>query len=373
MKKNKFLLLLCLSLVGLIGFFFYHSQPPQPHQTETDEKPSPTIPSFQFKPPPLTLEQIFQKNRKWVAVLPAEKITVLLTTGDVMLGRAINFKTFHSQNFIWPFEKTAKTLKRANFTFINLESPLVENCPLTTGGMKFCADPKNIFGLKFAGIDVANLANNHIGNYGSEGIKTTLSSLNKVNILTTGISGPVFKEKNGERFAFLGYNDTGASHPLITPADKNKISQELNDAKTKADVVVVAFHWGVEYTNQPTKRQQELAHWAIDSGANLVIGHHPHWIQPVEIYKGGVILYSLGNFIFDQAWSEKTKQGIVGRFAFFENQLVDVELLPIEMDNFGQPSFMTANQKTKILEEIEQLSNNYFNRSGSASSCCPLD
>lgn len=362
MKKNKFLLLLCLSLVGLIGFCFYHSQPPQPHQTETDEKP-----------PPLTLEQIFQENHEWVATLSAEKTTTLLATGDVMLGRAVNFKTSRSQNLIWPFEKTAETLKKANFTFINLESPLVENCPLTTGGMRFCADPKNIFGLKFAGIDVANLANNHISNYGSEGIKTTLSSLNKVNILATGISGPVFKEKKGGRFAFLGYNDTGASLPLITYANKNKISQELNDAKTKADVVVVAFHWGIEYTSQPTKRQQELAHWAIDSGANLVIGHHPHWIQPVEIYKGGVILYSLGNFIFDQAWSKKTKQGIVGRFAFFENQLIDVELLPIEMDNSGQPSFMTTDQKTKILEEIEQLSNNYFNRSGSTSFCCPLD
>ncbi|HUS60198.1 MAG TPA: CapA family protein [Nevskiaceae bacterium] len=281
---------------------------------------------------------------------------VLITTGDVMLGRAVNFKSYYSQNFIWPFEKTAETFKKANLTFINLESPLVENCPLTTEGMKFCADPKNIAGLKFAGIDVANLANNHANNYGSEGIKTTLSLLKNANILTTGVSGPVFKESKGNHFAFLGYNDTGAGNLMITPANKNKISQELNDTKTKADVVVVAFHWGIEYTSQPTKRQQELAHWAIDSGANLVIGHHPHWIQPVEIYKGGIILYSLGNFIFDQAWSEKTKQGIVGRFTFFENQLVDVELLPVEIDNFGQPSFMTADQKTRILEEIEQLS-----------------
>lgn len=346
MKKNKFLLLICLSLIGLIGFCFYPSPKTFPFQF----KPPP------LKPPPLTLEQIFQENHEWVTTLSAKKTTTLLATGDVMLGRAVNFKTLRLQNPIWSFEKTAETLKNTDFTFINLESPLVENCPITTEGMKFCADPKNIAGLKFAGIDIANLANNHANNYGSEGIKTTLSLLKNANILTTGVSGPVFKESKGNHFAFLGYNDTGAGNPMITPANKNKIGQELNDAKTKADVVVVAFHWGIEYTSQPTKRQQELAHWAIDSGANLVIGHHPHWIQPVEIYKGGIILYSLGNFIFDQAWSEKTKQGIVGRFVFFENQLVDVELLPIEISNFGQPSFMTADQKTKILEEIEQLS-----------------
>ncbi len=111
----------------------------------------------------------------------------LIVAGDVMLGRSINYRSAKQNNFVWPFEKTVEVLKTADITFINLESPFVDNCPLTNSGMVFCSDQRNIQGLTFAGIDIVNLANNQIGNYGQEGIKQTRQLLegNNMSLIDT--------------------------------------------------------------------------------------------------------------------------------------------------------------------------------------------
>jgi poly-gamma-glutamate synthesis protein (capsule biosynthesis protein) len=113
----------------------------------------------------------------------------------------------------------------------------------------------------------------------------------------------------------------------------------------------------VEYTNYPTARQKDFAHLAIDSGADLVIGNHPHWIQPVEIYQGKLIMYAHGNFIFDQMWSEQTRLGVVGRYTFYEGRLVDAEYLPIKIYDYGQAQFLTEPDRTTILKQLKTISN----------------
>lgn len=329
--KQKVLILLLVAFFGLLAIFSF--------QKSKQLKPD-FSPQTSFRPQPPSLDQIFADNHSWVATLSAEKITTLITTGDVMLGRAINYKSVREKNFTWMWEKTVDILQKADLVIINLESPLVENCPPTNEGMKFCADLQNIESLKFAGVDVINLANNHIGNYGLEGIKTTVNLLNQAGILVAGTDKPAAKNLRGLRFAFLGYNDF-SSPAGISQAKKEKIQTEITQAKNQADIVVVTFHWGVEYTSRPTQKQQNLAHLAIDSGADLIIGHHPHWIQPIEIYKDKIIVYSHGNFIFDQPWSQKTSQGIVGHFTFYDKTLIDAEFLPIQINRFGQPDFLT--------------------------------
>jgi len=288
--------------------------------------------------PPKTLS-FFASILKKKPTVTEEKTVTLIAAGDVMPGRSVNYHSVQQNDFTWPFAKTAEILKSADIAFINLESPFVDNCPLTNGGMIFCSDKRNIQGLTFAGIDIVNIANNHIANFGQEGIKQTrrLLKTNYISLIGTA-DGAVFKTVNTIRFGFLGYNDF-ASPPGISQANKEKIATDIAGAKAKADIVVVSFHWGEEYTDKPSKRQQELAHLVIDSGADLVIGHHPHWVQPTEKYKDKLIIYSLGNFIFDQFWSQKTKEGVVGKFKFSGNKLIWYELLPIEIDNFGQPSF----------------------------------
>lgn len=300
----------------------------------------------------LSLEKILQDNHTWTSTLSASKTIRFIATGDVIPARVANYTAVSKNDFSWPFAKTMNLLKNGDITFINLEAPLVKYCPLTNTGMVFCGDQRNVGGLLMAGVDVANLANNHSANHGKEGVIETVELLRSVNIATTGVSGIYYKKIKGVSFAFLGYNDI-EKNPNISSADEEKIKIELEEARKNADIVVVAFHWGDEYTAQPNKRQIELAHLAVDNGADLIIGNHPHWIQPIELYKGKFIMYAHGNFVFDQMWSEKTKQGVVGIYTFYGKELVDIEFLPVYIKDYGQPYFLEGSSKQRILENLK--------------------
>lgn len=297
---------------------------------------------------PLSLEKIFAEDHNFTATFSARDKRTLITTGDIILARSVNAKEVKLKNFLWPFAKAAPFLKSADLTFINFESPLIPNCPIAEEGIKFCGDPQNLEGLISAGVDVVNLANNHLGDWGLSGIESTIKLLNGAGISTTGGGSLAFKNVKGLNFAFLGFNDLGGQKLDLCP--------QIKQAKNEAKIVVVAFHWGKEYTSQPTPRQKELGHSAIDCGADLVIGNHPHWIQPVEIYQNKAVIYAHGNFIFDQMWSQKTKEGIVAKFTFFEDKLLDVQFFPIQIENFGQPYFLEGEKKKEVLEEMEKLS-----------------
>lgn len=304
----------------------------------------------QFVPEALSVDQIFSNDHNWTATLSADKVRTLIATGDVIPARYVNFQTVKKNNFRWPFEKTADFLKSGDITFINFETPLIKNRPLTGEGMVFCGDPRNVEGLIFAGVDVANLANNHMGDYSALGINSTVGLLESAGILVTGISGPAFKNIKGLGFSFLGYDDVSSK------IDEEKIKAEIELARKNSDIVIIAFHWGSEYVSQPSKRQRDLAHLVIDSGADLVIGNHPHWIEPVEIYKDKVITYAHGNFIFDQMWSQKTREGVVGKYTFYDKKLIDAEFLPVLIEDYAQPNFLTEDKKQAILDEMKSES-----------------
>lgn len=304
---------------------------------------------------PMNIDKIFSTDRSWVNNLSAERKQVLVATGDVLLARSVNYKTVVSKNFFWPFEKTAEILRNADVTFINLETPIIEDCPLTNEGMKFCGDPRNINGLIFAGVDTVNLANNHMSDYGLTGGNSTVEYLTNAGLEVSGISGPMYQDIKGKKFAFLGYNEVNQQEGM-SAAGQERIASEVSEAKSNADIVIVQFHWGNEYTSSITLRQRELAHLAIDQGADLVVGNHPHWIQPIEIYHGKLIAYSHGNFIFDQEWDFKTKQGVIGRYTFYDGRLIDAEYLPILIENYGQPRFLSGEDKALILENMKAQS-----------------
>lgn len=297
----------------------------------------------------LTLEKIFSSNHQ-VQEFPQFELRTIVVTGDVLLARSVNYQMYQRKDFDYPFEKTGDFLKSADLTFINLENPLIDNCPLINAGMVFCGNPIAVEGLVFAGVDIASLTNNHAGDWGDSGLESTIEILEKNNIDVIGQDEILIKEVSGLKFAFLGYD------LVKTALDETKILNQLKEAKSQADIVIVYFHWGIEYTNQPTQNQRNLARLAIDSGADLVIGSHPHWIQGVEIYKDKLIVYSHGNFIFDQIWSEETKKGIAGKYVFYKDQLVDVEFLPIFMEEFAQPQFLAGEQKKEILDLMKQKS-----------------
>ncbi|MGI5827622.1 MAG: CapA family protein [Patescibacteria group bacterium] len=358
MKKVILLTLFCLTAgLGFVLYIAYYLKPqkniyPQQVNIESQSIEIHTT----ISNPVTTLDDIFHPNPNKIATLSAKRLRTLVATGDVIPARSVNVKTLQAGNFIWPWEKVLGFFSTGDITFINLECPLLANCPPTDTGMIFCGDARHIEGLLAARVDVVSLANNHAGNYGFAGIEETVRLLRENNIEFTGIKGPVYKNVKGLTFAFLGYNEIGYKEESLAWADDEIIRQEVAEARLSADIVVVAYHWGVEYVTQPTPRQKELARLAIDSGADLIIGNHPHWIQPVEIYKDKVIVYAHGNFIFDQMWSQETREGIVGKYTFFDNQLVNIEFFPVQIDNYGQPHFLEGEHKQRILNKLEKES-----------------
>lgn len=350
----KSLLVAAVAALGSIFLFLSRVE------VVTDGAPAfffPEVASQETSPPPpepVTLEKIFDEQQ---SVTESQPVTTLLVTGDVLQARMVNFLTTQKENFSWPYEKTADRLRAADLAFINLETPLVEGCGRTQVGMIFCGDPRNVQGLQFAGVDIASVANNHALNQGPEGFLETIQHLEAGGVLAVGGGQqPVIIEKNGTTFAFLAYNDVGAASEVMASATEDRLEREIQTARERADVVIVQFHWGEEYRRQPTWRQEELAHQAIDFGADLVLGNHPHWFQSVEMYKDKLIAYSHGNFVFDQMWSLETRQGIVGEYIFVEDILVDVEYYPVQIEEYGQPRWLEGAEKERVLEELERIS-----------------
>lgn len=352
-------LLFLLFLSSLLLFYVYTSKPIKIIELQDIE---PLISSKsknqELTYPALTIDKIFSKDHSWIKSLPSEVIITLTAAGDIIPARAVNNQTVKLNNFLWPYEKTANLLKNADITFVNLETPLIKGCPVTVEGMVFCGDAMNATGLKFAGIDIVSMGNNHAGNYGVKGVEETKDLLTNFGIQVTGIesSGPVYEFVKGFKFAFLGYNDISKLQPGVKDVDEEKLKEDIALAKKQADLVIVTFHWGEEYRRQPDERQIYLGHLAIDAGADLVIGNHPHWIQPIEFYKGKLITYAHGNFVFDQMWSQKTREGVVGKYTFYKKQLVDVEYTPIQINDYGQPNFVDLSQANSILEDMRKQS-----------------
>jgi len=299
--------------------------------------------------PQLSLSRIFLRDHTFVDMLDKEKTVTILTTGDVLLARTVNHLMVASDNYRWPFEKTADVLTSADMTIINLETPLVSGCVPTQTGMIFCGDPRGVDGLLFAGVDIAGLSNNHILNYGPKGVQETMQILAKAGILSV-YTVPVFTKIKDMRFAFVAYNDVGN----LLQADV--ITQEIANIRNDADIVVVLMHWGEEYTAIPTARQKALAHAVVDAGASFVIGNHPHWIQPVEMYRDALIVYAHGNFVFDQEWSEETKTGVIGKYVLFDGKLVDAEFIPIRIVEYGQPYILNDPFRETVLRAMSHAS-----------------
>jgi len=266
-------------------------------------------------------------------------LVTILFTGDVMLGRTVNKNTIRSGNPDWPFQYVKDVMQNADITYINLEGPLIKDCPQTNSGMIFCGDIKNMAGLASAGVDVVSVANNHTLNYGQSGLDETLAGLASYSISSVGAgSTPVVISRKGYKYIFLSFNDVGRYNG-INQVDPATIATQITNAKELGGLVIVSFHFGNEYEAYPTNRQVDLAHLSIESGADLVIGAHPHWVQTQETYLEKQIYYSLGNFVFDQEWSNATKNGLAVRLTYRRSELVNTEELPVFIQNFGQPSW----------------------------------
>jgi len=286
----------------------------------------------------------------------SEKGTMLFV-GDIMLSseRGVGEQMEKEGDYKYPFLKIADVLKSADLTFGNLEGSISSRGEDGGGRYSFRADPKSVLGLVFAGFDVLSIANNHIFDWGEDAFKDTISILNANAIDHVGggvnysnANKPLIKDVKGTKVAFFAYSmvdyDIGVFEatedtPGKSSFDKEALVKEIRKLKKSgaADIVVVSFHWGKEYKTRSYLKQQKVAYAMIDAGADLIIGHHPHVVQEVEKYKNGWIAYSLGNFIFDQSFSEETMRGLMLEVEIKNKKIDKVNPIGIQISNTFQP------------------------------------
>lgn len=241
----------------------------------------------------------------------------LSAIGDIVFNNALSEKE-QVWDPVLPFLHCKDILSKSDIAIANLEGPISTLGTPIPYKSSLRTSPYWISGIKGAGINLLNLANNHIYDYGQEAIDETLGLLNCHNINYVGYGDnlaasriPKIIEIKGVKLAFLSYcSVVNKAHlyatdhlPGIPYCDHKSVHEDIAAAKASADIVIVSFHWGLENYNYPTLDQVSLAHLSIDSGASLVLGHHPHVLQGLEKYNNGIIVYSLGNFIFsDICW-----------------------------------------------------------------------
>lgn len=327
---------------------------------------------------------------------PSPTVRVLFA-GDVTLG-------YHHEEYVdelvakkglsreaalgWGFAKVGPVTRAADLFVVNLECPFTVRGEKLTKNFNFRARPELVATLLAGGVDVVSLANNHLMDYGLEGLADTLSTLDAHGIKRFGAGpslaaarAPALLEVKGVRFAFLGYfflgdrniepreviaaGDAGgvAGHFSDTAALEALLREDIAAAKAVADVVIPFFHWGREGRPTPEPYQVRLAHAAVEAGAAAVIGSHPHVLQGMESYRGAPIVYSLGNFVFGGNWDPKDKHTALVELAFSRAGFQGARVLPATSDAFPerpvQPELAQGDAGVAVLEHLRAISKDF--------------
>ncbi len=364
MKKALFVIfILIVSSAGI--FFAYDYAVNNPAQGKNPESNSPT--KKQIATPIVATPIIATPT---IAKTPSNKKDTLSLSfaGDVLLDRSVaNVISNKGANFI--LSDVKPILSGADISMINLE------CPISTRGTKakdkqytFRAKPGSVDVLKSAGIDIVTLANNHVLDFGKDAMLDTFTYLDKAGIKYVGAGHDIDKASMAKYYNVNGFNVAilGSSHviPVVEwAAGKNKpgvattynptrLLSEISSAKKKSDIVVVYVHWGTERNTKPDTYQRNLANKYIDSGADLVIGSHPHVLQGFEYYKGKLIAYSLGNFVFTNVKNDT----MILNVEFNKDKAFTASISPCSIDNYRPVLVKDKSKQKQLFDKLQQLS-----------------
>lgn len=311
-----------------------------------------------------------------LGVIDRDKISNIYSTGEIIPARAVDRLGLNKYNdYTYLFDYFKDDLKNANISMAMLENSLLGDPEPCTGCMVFRGDDKVAKGIADVGFDMFTTAGNHAGDAGQDGYPNTIKLFNenKVEYSGTGNASDSYphiaiKELNGMKVGLIGADDIASYYWLSNWYKKN--TEDTNyknpisgygtyyfsttdggylhtdEAKTKAlaeikkhyeiDYMIVFLSWGIEYTNYPTEHQKDLGKSLIDNGANLIIASHPHWVQSIDFYKDVPIIYSMGNFIFDQTHTLETRQGMNVSLTYYGNDLKSIELIPHQTCGYHQ-------------------------------------
>ncbi len=287
----------------------------------------------------------------------AQQATTMLFVGDMMFDR--NVATRSGKNIAYPFSLIRgvedRFFKGHDFVVGNFECPATSQRLPPIKSIDFACPPEVLKTMKELGFDAVSQANNHALDQGRAGAADSKKNIQAAGIAVFGdqvnddaVSASVFLDSRGKKIAMLGFNTTD------NPLDETQAMAAIKEANIKADHVIVYMHWGAEYKSKPAQPEIDLAHRFIDAGVDAVIGAHPHWMESVEVYKGKPIAYSLGNFIFDQDWSEETQFGLVAGLVLKESGS-ELHLYPIRIDK-SRPRLLTGEDRRKRLQALSAAS-----------------
>jgi poly-gamma-glutamate synthesis protein (capsule biosynthesis protein) len=313
----------------------------------------------------------------------ATQDVTFLSVGDMMISRGVARAIDAAGDPLVPFRPMADVFKSTDFNFGNLECPVSGNDNVYGKGLIFNMHTKDVAGLLEYNFKVVNLANNHAMDQRLAGLQNTQKFLKEKNIEYLGVGDdldqawtPKIIEVKGVKFGFIGasyasVNDGGVTRNnyVARIEDHDRLKAAIASIRNRVDFVLVTMHSGIEYTRRPHQPQIDFAHAAIDGGADIVIGAHPHWIQVSEVYKGKYIYYSLGNFIFDQEWSRDTKEGLALRITVSKKSIPtaiplwpnfagltsvkQIELIPVILEKYSTPRRATPDEAAAIFKKIE--------------------
>ena len=300
---------------------------------------------------------------------PADSVIVLHFAGDVTLAN--HFQWHVGKRYHYPFGRL-QCFAQADLSMVNLENPLTRRGQARNKPYVFRALPEYVKILTLGGIDIVTLANNHIYDYGEQGLFDTIEYLEQAGIRHVGAGKNLAQARKealftikGKKLAFLAYyglRPHSGCHPATGDSagtvlrNLPYVRRDIQRVRDEADFIIVNFHWGIEKENYPEPDQIYFAHKTIEYGADLIIGHHPHVWQGIEKYRGKIIAYSLGNFIFGGN-SRKHEQSAYLKVTLSGRDTVTAELqiIPVEI-NYWRPQRLHGPRADEFLERIKTYS-----------------
>ncbi|MEZ4104324.1 MAG: CapA family protein [Candidatus Paceibacterota bacterium] len=301
---------------------------------------------------------IYLQETDFILSKKEEKSDKIFFVGDVMLARHVE-TLMKREGDDYPFKNFTSLFKKNSYLVGNFEASIpIFHKPTKNNHLNFSVNKNYTEILSRYGFTHLSLANNHSYDFGLSGYKNTIFMLENQNISVFGnpnkseISSVNFLNLDKSRIALVGLNDTYGN---LNRSDVNKLFNWINNY---SDLQIVYIHWGNEYELENSNEQRNLATYLVEIGADMIVGHHPHVVQPIEIINDKLVFYSLGNFIFDQYFDTTVQTGLVLEISKNSNNEFLIDLLPVDNStNLSQPNLMKLSQKNVFLQQLSANSN----------------
>lgn len=294
----------------------------------------------------------------------------MIIAGTVVLSRGVAERINVYSDATYPWQEVQSLLSQAEYALVNFKGAITSDCEYDGDTLRFCGSSEYLEGMTYAGVDGVSLSGNHIGDYGQVGLAETLFFLQEESIDTTGLGKgfdaavePILVKSQGETIAVLAFNNVPGTSPCASETtdnlgitclfDETLVAKKISELKGQGMTVIVIPNWGKEYTRVPDHTSQVM--WAelfVQAGADVIIGDQAHWIQAFRWVEGIPVYYGVGNFIFDQMWSEETTEGIIVRLFFMGNELIGMHPVPIKIYDYAQPRVVEGDEGKRIVSYL---------------------